>query len=107
MIRLADNTPIKYSNQADFMGIFNVGVGIGELSFPANREDKSGEIVIQTILLLNPELADALRLGACAIGVEDIDLFAKMTGLAFHVEGSVGQIAIGRGAQSDSPPVAD
>lgn len=43
-------------------------------------------------------MATEMELGACAIGVADIDLFAKMTGLPFHVEGAVGQVAIGRGA---------
>jgi hypothetical protein len=35
-----------------------------------------------------------------AIGITNIDLFAKMTGIEFHVEGPVGQFAIGRGAKS-------
>ena len=39
-------------------------------------------------------------LGGCAIGSTDIDLFAKMTGIEFHVEGPVGQLAIGRGTES-------
>lgn len=60
-------------------------------------------VLMQTLYLMAAEM----EIGACAIGVGDIDLFAKMTGLAFHVEGSVGQIAIGRGVQSDSTPVAD
>lgn len=49
-------------------------------------------IVMQNIYLMATEM----ELGACAIGIADIDLFAKMTGVAFHVEGPVGQIAIGR-----------
>lgn len=60
-------------------------------------------VLMQTLYLMAAEM----EIGACAIGVGDIDLFAKMTGLAFHVEGSVGQIAIGRGVQSDSTPLAD
>lgn len=60
-------------------------------------------VLMQTLYLMATEM----EIGACAIGVGDIDLFAKMTGLAFHVEGSVGQIAIGRGVQSGSTPVAD
>ncbi len=60
-------------------------------------------VLMQTLYLMATEM----EIGACAIGVGDIYLFAKMTGLAFHVEGSVGQIAIGRGVQSDSAPVAD
>jgi hypothetical protein len=45
-------------------------------------------------------MATDLRLGGCAIGITNIDLFAKMTGIEFHVEGPVGQFAIGRGAKS-------
>ena len=37
-----------------------------------------------------------MGLGGCAIGSTNIDLFAKMTGIEFHVEGPVGQFAIGR-----------
>ncbi len=41
-------------------------------------------------------MAAAMGLGGCAIGITDIALFARMTGIAFHVEGPVGQFAIGR-----------
>ena len=44
------------------------------------------------------------KLGGCAIGIANIDLFAKMTGIEFHVEGPVGQFAIGRGIK---PPASD
>jgi SagB-type dehydrogenase family enzyme len=60
-------------------------------------------VLMQTIYLMATEM----ELGACAIGVADIDLFAKMTGIEFHIEGPVGQIAIGRGVhRGSSPPVA-
>ena len=52
-------------------------------------------VLIQTLYLM----ATDMGLGACAIGSVDINLFAKMTGIEFHVEGPVGQIAIGRGAE--------
>ena len=42
-------------------------------------------------------------LGGCAIGIVNIDLFAKMTGIEFHVEGPVGQFAIGRGVEPGTP----
>jgi nitroreductase len=42
-------------------------------------------------------MATDMGLGGCAIGTSNIDLFAKMTGIEFHVEGPVGQFAIGRG----------
>ena len=47
-----------------------------------------------------------MGLGGCAIGTGNIDLFAKMTGLDFHVEGPVGQFALGRSknANSTKPP---
>jgi SagB-type dehydrogenase family enzyme len=53
-------------------------------------------VLIQTLYLM----AGDIGLGGCAIGMADIDLFAKMTGLEFHVEGPVGQFAIGRGITS-------
>ncbi|MGP0059450.1 MAG: SagB family peptide dehydrogenase [Beijerinckiaceae bacterium] len=53
-------------------------------------------ILMQTLYLM----ATDLGLGGCAIGVTNIDLFAKMTGIEFHVEGPVGQFALGRGAKS-------
>jgi hypothetical protein len=42
--------------------------------------------------------ATEMGLGGCAIGSININLFAKMTGVAFYVEGPVGQFAIGRAA---------
>jgi len=52
-------------------------------------------VLIQTLYLM----ATDMGLGGCAIGVTNIDLFAKMTGIEFHVEGPVGQFAMGRGAR--------
>jgi SagB-type dehydrogenase family enzyme len=48
--------------------------------------------LIQTFYVM----ATDMGLGGCAIGSTNIDLFAKMTGIEFHVEGPVGQFAIGR-----------
>jgi SagB-type dehydrogenase family enzyme len=50
-------------------------------------------VLTQTLYLI----ATDMRLGGCAIGTTNIDLFAKMTGIEFHVEGAVGQFALGRG----------
>jgi SagB-type dehydrogenase family enzyme len=50
----------------------------------------------QTLYLM----ATDMGLGGCAIGIANIDLFARMTGIELHVEGPVGQFAIGRGAKS-------
>jgi nitroreductase len=52
--------------------------------------------LMQTLYLM----ATDMELGACAIGSTNIDLFAKMTGLEFHVEGAVGQFALGRGVRA-------
>jgi SagB-type dehydrogenase family enzyme len=49
-------------------------------------------VLTQTLYLMATDMA----LGGCAIGIVNIDLFAKMTGLELHVEGPVGQFAIGR-----------
>jgi SagB-type dehydrogenase family enzyme len=53
-------------------------------------------VLTQTLHLM----ATDMGLGGCAIGIANIDLFAKMTGIEFHVEGPVGQFAIGRSAKS-------
>jgi SagB-type dehydrogenase family enzyme len=50
-------------------------------------------VLTQTLYLM----ATDMELGGCAIGSVNIDLFAKMTGIKFHVEGPVGQFALGRG----------
>ncbi len=41
-------------------------------------------------------MASGMGLGGCAIGIANIEQFEKMTGIGFHVEGPVGQFAIGR-----------
>ena len=53
-------------------------------------------VLLQTLYLMTTDMG----LGGCAVGTMNIDLFAKMTGIEFHVEGPVGQFAIGRGAKS-------
>jgi SagB-type dehydrogenase family enzyme len=55
--------------------------------------------LMQTFYLM----ATDMELGGCAIGIANIDLFAKMTGIEFHVEGPVGQFALGRAAKLDAP----
>ena len=57
---------------------------------------KNAGVLMQTLYLM----ATDMGLGACAIGTANIDLFAKMTGIEFHVEGPVGQFAIGRAANA-------
>jgi SagB-type dehydrogenase family enzyme len=50
-------------------------------------------VLIQTLYMM----ATDMGLGGCAIGTNNIELFAKMTGIEFHIEGPVGQFALGRG----------
>jgi SagB-type dehydrogenase family enzyme len=54
-------------------------------------------VLIQTLYMM----ATDIKLGGCAVGISDIDLFAKMTGIDFHVEGPVGQFAIGRSVKPE------
>jgi SagB-type dehydrogenase family enzyme len=70
-----DRTSWKYSSIAYSLILKDVGV------------------LIQTLYLM----ATDIGLGGCAIGTNNIDLFARITGLEFHVEGPVGQFALGRG----------
>lgn len=53
-------------------------------------------VLMQTLYLM----ATDMGLGGCAIGSTNIDMFEKMTGIKFHVEGPVGVFALGRGAGS-------
>ena len=53
-------------------------------------------VLLQTFYLM----AAGMGLGGCALGIANIELFAKMTGIEFHVEGPVGQFVIGRGTQA-------
>ena len=53
-------------------------------------------VLTQTFYLM----ATDMGLGGCAIGPTNVDLFAEMTGIEFHVEGPVGQFALGRGSKS-------
>jgi SagB-type dehydrogenase family enzyme len=55
-------------------------------------------VLIQTFYLM----ATDMGLGGCAIGSNNIDLFAKMTGIEFHIEGPVGQFALGRGTRPET-----
>jgi SagB-type dehydrogenase family enzyme len=56
-------------------------------------------VLLQTLYLTATEMG----LGGCAVGTSNIDLFAKVTGIEFHVEGPVGQFALGRGRTADVP----
>jgi SagB-type dehydrogenase family enzyme len=56
-------------------------------------------VLMQTLYLM----ATDMGLGGCAIGSTSIDLFEKMTGIGFHIEGPVGIFALGRGGgESDA-----
>jgi SagB-type dehydrogenase family enzyme len=56
---------------------------------------KDTGVLMQTLYLMAADMG----LGGCAIGTTNIDLFAKMTGLDLHVEGAVGQFALGRSTE--------
>ena len=53
---------------------------------------KNAGVLLQTLYLM----ATDMGLGGCAIGIANIELFAKMTGIDFHIEGPVAQFALGR-----------
>jgi SagB-type dehydrogenase family enzyme len=55
-------------------------------------------VLMQTFYLM----ATDMGLGGCAIGSTNIDVFEKMTGIKFHVEGPVGVFALGRGGKLDA-----
>ena len=55
-------------------------------------------VLMQTLYLT----ATDMGLGGCAIGTSNIELFSKMTGLPFHIEGAVGVFALGREAAPDT-----
>lgn len=55
-------------------------------------------VLLQTLYMM----ATDMGLGGCAIGTNNIDLFEKMTGIEFHIEGPVGQFALGRAGKSDA-----
>jgi SagB-type dehydrogenase family enzyme len=50
-------------------------------------------VLLQTLYLM----ATDMELGGCAIGSTNIDVFEKITGISFHIEGPVGVFALGRG----------
>jgi SagB-type dehydrogenase family enzyme len=56
-------------------------------------------VLLQTFYLMAADMG----LGGCAIGITNIELFARMTGIEFHIEGPVGQFALGRAAALESP----
>ena len=60
---------------------------------------KNVGVLTQTFYMMSTDMG----LGGCAIGSLNIDLFARMTGIEFHVEGAVGQFAVGRGVASEAP----
>ncbi len=59
-------------------------------------------VLTQTFYLM----ATDLNLGGCAVGIANVDVFAKLTGIEFHVEGPVGHFALGRGSTRSINPTA-
>jgi SagB-type dehydrogenase family enzyme len=60
-------------------------------------------VLTQTLYLA----ATDMGLGGCAIGTNNIDRFARMTGLEFSTEGPVGLFALGRGLAQGPDEAAD
>jgi SagB-type dehydrogenase family enzyme len=60
-------------------------------------------VLTQTLYLA----ATDMGLGGCAIGTNNIDRFARMTGLEFSTEGPVGLFALGRGVTQGPVQAAD
>ena len=60
-------------------------------------------VLTQTLYLA----ATDMGLGGCAIGTNNIDRFARMTGLEFSTEGPVGLFALGRGVAQGPDEGAD
>jgi SagB-type dehydrogenase family enzyme len=60
-------------------------------------------VLTQTLYLA----ATDMGLGGCAIGTNNIDRFARMTGLEFFTEGPVGLFALGRGVAQGPDEGAD
>src|SRR5262249_23157518 len=52
--------------------------------------------LLQTMYLV----ATSMNLAACAIGGGDSDLFARVAGTEYYVEGSVGELILGRPSQT-------
>jgi SagB-type dehydrogenase family enzyme len=67
----------------------------GALAYALTLKDAG--VLTQTLYLM----AADMELGGCAVGSVNIDLFARMTGLDFHVEGPIGQFALGRPAAGE------
>jgi SagB-type dehydrogenase family enzyme len=57
---------------------------------------KDAGVLTQTLYLM----AEEMGLGGCAIGLANIERFAKMTGIEYYIEGPVGLFALGRRAPS-------
>jgi SagB-type dehydrogenase family enzyme len=65
------------------------------IAYALTLKDVGG--LMQTLYLMAADMA----LGGCAVGTSDIDLFEKVTGIPFHVEGPVGQFTLGRPIKAD------
>ena len=67
------------------------------IAYALTLKDVGG--LLQTFYLM----AADMKLGGCAVGTGNIDLFEKLTGIPFHVEGPVGQFTLGRPIAADEP----
>jgi SagB-type dehydrogenase family enzyme len=60
------------------------------IAYALTLKDVGG--LLQTLYLMAADMG----LGACAVGTGNIDLFEKVSGIPFHIEGPVGQFTLGR-----------
>ncbi|WP_315742041.1 MULTISPECIES: SagB family peptide dehydrogenase [unclassified Bradyrhizobium] len=60
------------------------------IAYALTLKDVGG--LLQTFYLMAADMG----LGACAVGTGNIDLFEKVSGIPFHIEGPVGQFTLGR-----------
>ena len=70
----------------------------GWITVRSEQIGKDVGVLLQTLYLM----ATDMGLGGCAVGTNNIDLFEKMTGIDFHIEGPVGQFALGRGGKPEA-----
>lgn len=78
--------------------LFAIGARFGRISWKYSSIAYS--LILKDVGALSQTFylaATDMGLGGCAIGISNLDLFARMTGIDFHVEGPVGQFALGRG----------
>jgi len=70
------------------------------IAYALTLKDVGG--LLQTLYLMAADMG----LGGCAVGTTNIDLFEKVTGIPFHIEGPVGQFTLGRPSEANDAVAA-